>query len=219
MRRKKKNQKSGKAKVRVKTPAVRAGEALTTEQFGRFVKHRLVRTEPYRTMVLLAACTGLTPSELSVLKWRDVDRRNGKLYLRNPTPWALSTAFPLSPGLADALFQWKRRSRFTQPDDLVFAAPRRGGKFPFDSTSVEKDRLEQAGIDIGYGKVSGKPVERVGWHTLRRSYANWLNAAGASSAVLMRLLRLSIPPRPLDDMAAESAVREANSKVVDLLQR
>jgi len=213
VRRKKNRQKAGKARK----PAVRAGEALTVEQFGRLLQHRLIKTEPYRSMVLLAACTGLTPSELSVLKWRDVDRINGKLYLCSPTPWALSTAFPLSAGLEDILFKWKRRSRSKRPDDLVFTSHHGGSKLPFDSTSVEKDRLEQAGIDIGYGKVSGKPIEHLGWHSLRRSYANWLTAAGASSTVLMRLLRLTTPPCPIDDMASEPPIREANSKVVDLV--
>ena len=216
MRRKKNRQKANRARVRVKGPAVRAGEGLTAEQFGRLLQHRLIRTEPYRTMVLLAACTGLTPGELSMLKWRDVDRKNGKLFLSNPTPWALSTTVPFSAGLADVLFKWKRRTRFKRRDDLVFASRRRGGKLPFDSTSVEKNRLEQAGLDIGYGKISGKPVEHLGWHSLRRSYANWLTAAGASSAVLMRLLRLTTPLRPVDDMASESPIREANAKVVDL---
>ena len=217
MRRKKNRQKAGKARVRVEKPAVRVGEALTVEQFGRLLQHRLIKTEPYRTMALLAACTGLTPSELSVLKWRDVDRKKGRLYLSSPAPWALSTAVPLSAELADVLFKWKRRSRFKRPDDLVFASHRGGGKLSVDSTSAEKDRLEQAGTDIGYGNVSGKPVEHLGWHSLRRSYANWLTAAGASSTVLMRLLRLTTPPCPIDDMASESPIREANSKIVAIL--
>jgi len=90
MRRKKKRQKAARAGVRINRRAVRLA-ALTREQFGRLLQNRLIRTEPYRTMVLLSACTGLIPSELSVLKWRDVDRINGKLYLCSPTPWALST--------------------------------------------------------------------------------------------------------------------------------
>lgn len=69
-------------------------------------------------MVLLAACTGLTASELSVLKWRYVDRENGKLYVRIPNPWAESTTIPLSPSLADVLIKWERRSRSKRPDDL-----------------------------------------------------------------------------------------------------
>lgn len=127
--------------------------ALTGEQFDRLLQHRLIRTEPYRTMVLVAACTGLTASELSALRWRDVDRKNGKLYVRNPTAWEISTniTVPLSPGLADSLLKWKRRSHFKHADNLVFA--RRGGKLPFDFSRVQKDRLEQAGIDIGFGRL------------------------------------------------------------------
>ena len=216
---KKNRQKTGIPRIRIARRATRVGEPLTVEQFGRLLKHRFIRTEPYHTMVLLAAGTGLTASELSALKWRDVDRENGKLYVRIPNAWAESTTVPLSPSLVHVLINWKRRSRFKRPDDLVFAGRRRGGKLPFDLTRVENDRLIQAGIDIGYGKVSGKPNEYLGWHTLRRSYAMWLSAAGAPPAVMMRLLRLATPPRPLDDMARESPMREANSKVVDLLQR
>ncbi len=216
---KKHRQKTARARVRVNRPATRVGEPLTVEQFDRLLHHRLIKTEPYQTMVLLAASSGLTPNELSALRWRDVDRKNGKLYVRIPNAWAESTTVPLSPRLADVLIKWKRRSRFKRPDDLVFANRWRGGKLPFDSTRVEKERLIQAGMDIGYGRVPGNPVEYLGWHTLRRSYAIWLSAVGASPAVMMRLLRLATPPRPLDDMAAESPAREANSKVVNLLQR
>lgn len=155
---KKNRQKTGTARIRIDMRATRVGEPLTVEQFGRLLHHRLIKTEPYRTMVLLAACTGLTASELSVLKWRDVDRENGKLYVRIPNTWAESTTVPLSPSLADALIKWERRSRFKRPDDLVFASRRRGGKLPFDSTRMENDRLIQAGMDIGYGKVSGSPL-------------------------------------------------------------
>lgn len=216
---KKNRQKTGTARIRIDRRSTRVGEPLTVEQFGRLLHHRLIKTEPYRTMVLLAACTGLTASELSVLKWRDVDRENGKLYVRIPNAWAESTTVPLSPSLADVLIKWKRRSPFKLPDDLVFAGRGRAGKSALDSTCVERERLIQAGMDIGYGKVSGKPIEYLGWHTLRRSYATWLSAAGASPAVMMRLLRLVTPPRPLDDIARESPMREANSKVVDFLQR
>ena len=218
MRPKRNIQKAATARVRVNRRAVRLA-ALTGEQFGRLLQHRLIRTEPYRTMVLVAACTGLTASELSVLRWRDVDRKNGKLYVRKPTSWGISTGvtISLSPRLADVLNKWKRQSHFKRPDDLVFA--RRGGKIPFDFSRAQKDRLEQAGIDIGFGKLSDKSVQPLGWDSFRRSYAAWLIATGASSPVLMRLLRLVTPPRPTDDMAAESPAREANSKVVDLLQR
>lgn len=155
---KKSRQKTGIARIRIDRRATRVGEPLTVEQFGRLLHHRLIKTEPYRTMVLLAACTGLTASELSVLKWRDVDRENGKLYVRIPNAWAESTTVPLSPSLAGVLFKWRRRSRFRRSDDLVFASRRRGGKLPFHSTHVENDRLIQAGIDIGYGKVSASPL-------------------------------------------------------------
>lgn len=148
-----------------------------------------------------------------MIRWCDVDRKNGKLYVRNPT-WGISTTVPLSPGLADILIKWKQRSRFKHPDDLVFA--RRGGKLPFDLSRVQKDRLEQAGIDIGFGRLSAKSVQPLGWDSFRRSYATWLIRTGASSAVLMRLLRLATTPCPIDDTASEPSMREANSKVVDL---
>lgn len=211
---KKNRQKTGTARIRIERRATHVDEPLTVEQFCRLLAHRLIRTEPYRTMVLLAACTGLTAGELSVLKWRDVDRENSKLYVRIPNAWAESTTVPLSPSVVDVLIKWQRRSRFKRHDDLVFA--RRGGKIPFDFSRVQKDRLEQAGIDIGFGRLSAKSVQPLGWDSFRRSYARWLIATGASSPVLMRLLRLTMPPRPLDDMASEPSMREANSKVVDL---
>jgi len=71
---------------------------LTVEQSVRLLQQRLIKTEPYRYGF---ACLlhWLTPSELSVLKWRDVDRKNGKLYLCSPTPGRFDWPFPFRRGL------------------------------------------------------------------------------------------------------------------------
>ncbi len=58
--------------------------SLTVEQFRRLLQHSLIKGEPYRTMVLLAACTDLRRDELSGLEWFDVDRGKHKLYVRLP---------------------------------------------------------------------------------------------------------------------------------------
>ncbi len=191
--------------------------SLTVEQFHRLLRHPLIAREPCRTMVLLAACTGLRRGELFALKWRDVDWEKGAICVREIVR-SMFDSVPLSPRVADALFEWKQRSPFNRPDDLVFASPFSGGKFHYSPFGIQKD-LKRAGVDIGFGIVSGEAVDNLVWHSFRSSYRTWLDITGASISVQQILMRIAgalcVPLTPSEVL--ESDKREANSKVVDLV--
>jgi integrase len=110
-----------------------------------------------------------------------------------PKTISSQTGVPIAPQVADALFKWKQRSRFKRPDDLAFASPFRGGKLPYDPSGVRKDHLTQAGVDIGFGIVSGITVDTLGWHTFRHSYRTWLDTTGAPITVQQHLMRHAVP--------------------------
>jgi integrase len=190
--------------------------SVTVEQFRRLLKHPLIATEPYRTMVLLAGCTSLRAGELAALRWCDVnvdDDGGGTIYVRTAKVCKTPNV-PLSPRLAAVLWRWRSQSRFSRPDDLMFASPFSRGKLPYHPARVHY-RLKAAGVDIGFGAL--------GWHTLRVSYATWLRMIGVSITVHVALMRYARAPTtpldaiPLDGAVLGSSMREANSKLADLV--
>ena len=93
-----------------------------------------------RTLVLLAAGTGLRMSELFGLKWQDVDFAGKQVsVLRSIVKQSVGPCkteashkpVPLDPRLVRTLRAWRRSARFRQPTDWVFASPINQGRFPF----------------------------------------------------------------------------------------
>lgn len=169
--------------VRQSAKRERAPEVLTEDE----IKSLLAELqEPYRTMVFLAAITGLRISELLGLKWSDVDFENLQISLnravvhqvigelkteasRKPVPMALE--------LADALFNWRLRSAYPSSQDWLFASPEKHGKQPYWPENLLRHRIRPAAQRCGIRK-------RIGWHTFRHSYATLLKANGEDVKVV-----------------------------------
>jgi integrase len=84
-----------------------------------------------RTLVLLAASTGLRQSEIFGLKWGDIDFERGTMsVIRSIVYGAVGPCktessqkpVPMHPTLADALTQWRKRCIYIRPEDWVFQA-------------------------------------------------------------------------------------------------
>ena len=137
--------------------------------------------EPFRTMVFVAATTGLRRSELFGLKWVDVDFAAKEIRLCRAVVHqvvgdlktdASKKPVALDPDLASTLQSLKDASEFKRPDDWVFASPKTGGIKPYwPDTVLDRQVLPGA-------RRSGI-TKKVGWHTFRRSYATLLKASGA----------------------------------------
>ena len=87
-------------------------------------------TEPYRTMVLIAACLGLRASEIIGLQWGDFNWEDLTLLVRRSVVHgrvgdtkteASRLPLPVDPSLADALRAYWQRSLHREPCDWVFA--------------------------------------------------------------------------------------------------
>jgi integrase len=87
-------------------------------------------TEPYRTMVLVAACLGLRASEIVGLQWGDLNGEDLTLRVRRSVVHgrvgetkteASRLPLPVDPRLADAFTKHRRRSVYRGPSDFVFA--------------------------------------------------------------------------------------------------
>lgn len=93
-----------------------------------------------RTLVLLPASTGLRQSELSGLKWLDVDfelrtmsvPRSILCGVVGPCKTESSEKpVPLDPNVADTLSKWKEKCRYRKAGDWVFASTRHRGRTPY----------------------------------------------------------------------------------------
>jgi integrase len=121
------------------------------------------------------------------LHWRDVDFENELIHVRTALDRKRRDVPPkteravrdvvLMPGLAEALRQHKRETRFDQPDDYVFTT-RTGTPHhaPHIGLRALKPALEKAGL---------QPVR---WHDLRHTFASLLIAGGANITFVSRQL-------------------------------
>jgi integrase len=132
--------------------------------------------QPYSTMVILAACLGLRVGEILGLQWGDVDFLSATLTVRRSvyqfhvgpakTPHS-EAALPLASELVSALGNWLAQACYRTAADFVFSSARGG---PRDADKLREKVLQPAADRAGLGKI--------GWHSLRHSFATALDAAG-----------------------------------------
>lgn len=161
-----------KGKPKSKTPAY------TIEHVQGMLK---VLPEPARTVVLLAALTGLRHGEIRGLKWEDfqgdslqVRRSVWNTHIGEVKTQASAAAVPVLPVLASAL----EAHRKTAHCDFIFAG--RTGKPLVLANTVRKvivPALEAAGLTWQ------------GWHGFRRGLASNLFALGVPGKVIQAILR------------------------------
>ncbi|MGA2630682.1 MAG: tyrosine-type recombinase/integrase [Terriglobia bacterium] len=159
---------------------------LTIEELRRLLAQL---DQPSSTMVILAACLGLRVGEILGLQWGDVDLLNGTLDVRRSvyqyhvgpakTPYS-EAALPLAPELVSALGNWLAQAKYRSEADFVFPSTRGG---PRDADKLREKVLQPAADRAGIGKI--------GWHSLRHSFATALDVAGARMKVAQELMRHS----------------------------
>jgi integrase len=113
----------------------------------------------------------------------------------------------------EALTAWKDKTLFSHVDDWVFVSEFHFGKQPLWPGTLWRRNvapaIQAAGID--------KP--KLGWHTLRRSYASLLLSSGVSLRVSMELMRHSTAEMTLATcaQAVGNEKREAGDKIASLV--
>lgn len=153
-----------------------------------------------RTLVLLAASTGLRQSEMFGLKWSDIDFAQRNMYVTRSIVYgvvgpckteASQRPVPIHPMLTEALLQWKGGARYTQPNDWVFASKRYRGRRPIWGQAILRKFIRPVAQRIGIEKPFG-------WHTFRHSYSTLLRSVGTEFKVMQELLRHSTLRSTLD---------------------
>jgi integrase len=186
------------------------------------VRSILERLSPFnRTLVLLAASTGLRFSELRGLQWQDVDFSAGVLHLRRGVVKNHVTEMknkssrkpvPLHSTVADSLLSFRETSAYGRPTDWVFASVQAKGRVPVWPSSLMSDHILPA--------VKAANIDKhVSWHVFRGSYATLLNANGEDPKTVQDSLRHSTFQVTMDSYAQSipAAVRSAHGRVVEQL--
>ena len=122
-----------------------------------------------RTLVLLAASTGLRQSELFGVKWCDIDFAQHTMNVVRSIVYGVvgpcktessQKPAPVHPTVLEALGKWRQLCRYNKSDDWVFASRRYRGRKPIWGQAILRKYLRPAAQRVGIQK-------RFGWHTFR----------------------------------------------------
>jgi integrase len=174
-----------------------------------------------RTLVFIAASTGIRQSELFALKWGDIDLSAGTMNVARSIvhgfvgPCKTESSqkpVPIHPLVCTALVKWRKRSEYRQPEDWVFASRHSRGEKPYWGQAILQKYLRPAALELGIEK-------RFGWHTFRHTYSTLLRSVGTEFKVMQELLRHSTLRSTLDvyTQAITPAKQNAQAAVMSLV--
>jgi integrase len=172
-------------------------------------------------MVLLDFATGMRRSELSGVKWEDIDFLNKVLMIRRsivkqrigkPKTEASKKPIPLSDEVINCLLEWRQQTIYAADYDYVLASHAKKGKQPYWMSRIMQHSIKPTAADAGINGLKG-------WHTLRHSYATILRQHNGDVKVTKELLRHSSIKVTMDlyAQAVSEEKRAAHSTVVQLL--
>jgi integrase len=165
---------------------------LEAEEVGLLIDHA---SAGYRTLIFTAVYTGMRQSEVLGLRWEDVDFEAGTIHVRHQlsratrkqparlVPLKTDAAerhIDLAPELARELAKHSLASRFSKPDDFVFATET--GK-PLYYRNASARGLDKAADRAG---LNPERVQRLSFHDLRHTAITHLIRSGADAAQVSR---------------------------------
>jgi integrase len=134
---------------------------LTVEQFYQILE---LLPQPYRTMVVVAQCTGLRAEEVLVPEWQDIDFKNLSMkVVRAVVHGRVKTVkteysedeLPLDPDFASILLDWKREADEQARKALTDGtAPLAGSELVFPSSSTGR-HYHTAPVQQDYIRLAG----------------------------------------------------------------
>jgi integrase len=174
-----------------------------------------------RTLVLLAASTGLRQSELFGMKWCDIDFAQHTMNVVRSIVYGVvgpcktessQKPVPVHPTVLEALGKWRQVCRYNKSDDWVFASRRYRGRKPIWGQAILRKYIRPAAQRVGIQK-------RLGWHTFRHTYSTLLRSVGTEFKVMQELLRHSSLRSTLDvyTQAISPAKHAAQAAVLALV--
>lgn len=210
----------------VRLPPAKRGKRMkawiTQEQFSLLLA---MMQEPYATIVFTAMYTGLRPSELAGLRWRNVhedaitiDERYCQGEWGSPKSEASNATIPVNPAVIERIEALKsmvvsvkagygtRRYpvvKSSGPDDLVFQSVSKDA--PIRKDNILTRHIKPAARALGLGFIN--------WQVLRRSFATHLKRYGADIKDAQALMRHSRATTTLD--VYQQFIPESQRRVAD----
>jgi len=174
-----------------------------------------------RTLVLLAASTGLRQSELCGVKWCDIDFAQHTMNVVRSIVYGVvgpcktessQKPVPVHPTVLEALGKWRQLCRYNKSDDWVFASRRYRGRKPIWGQAILRRYIRPVAQRAGIQK-------QIGWHTFRHTYSTLLRSVGTEFKVMQELLRHSSFRSTLDvyTQAISPAKHAAQAAVLALV--
>jgi integrase len=159
--------------VKTKVEKLKEAEPKRARLSGEQVQALLQAAGEHRTLIATAIMAGgLRVSELTHLRWRDLDLREGTLNVAASKTAAGVRQVALDPELVQLLREHKLAAEWSQPDDFVFAGRIR--EKPRERNSV-RTRILYGAIEKANKllAVEDRPPlpDGITFHSLRRTYA------------------------------------------------
>lgn len=143
-----------------------------------------------RTLVLLAASTGLRQSELFAVKWCDIDFAQQTINVIRSIVYGVvgpcktessQKPVPVHATVLKTLAEWRQAAMYNKSDDWVFAGKRYHGRKLIWGQAILRKYVRPAAQRVGIQK-------RFGWHTFRHTYSTLLRSVGTEFKVMQELL-------------------------------
>jgi integrase len=121
-------------------------------------------------------------SELFALKWHAIDFQKNEVSVTGSIVFqvigpckteASQKAIPLYSRRAEALKEWRNHTKYSTPEDWVFASPASRGQRPYWGQCLMRATIRPAAAKIAI-------TQRIGWHTFRHTYSSLLRDARVS---------------------------------------
>lgn len=200
-------------KVKDSSRRQRKPRILTPEKFRDLVA---TLDEPYRTMAIVAMCTGLRVSEVLALRWEHIDFKAGVMRIQQGVvngrigrvkTEASNDDVPLDPVFAAVL----KARKGDRSSGLVFPSHVTGGCYY--AGIIQRQILRPKGERIGFTGL--------GWHTFRHAYRTLLGDTGAPIGVQQKLMRHSNVATTMNVYGNSTlkAKKRANSKIVKMVMK
>lgn len=159
--------------VKTKVEKLKEAEPKRTRLTGEQVQALLRAAGPHRTLLATATLAGgLRISELTNLRWRDLNLREGMLSVAASKTLAGVRQVVLEPELVQLLREHQGATKWTEPDDFVFAGRIR--EKPRERNTV-RTRILYAAVKRASEQLVAEgrsPMpDGITFHSLRRTYA------------------------------------------------
>lgn len=181
--------------------------------------------EPARTIIGLAALTGLRHSEIRGLRWSDYDAKNGTLtvnrsvwntVIQAPKTESSENSVPVLPLLQKALAGHRERVKPKSEHEYIFAGTRYGR--PLNLANLVRRVIVPAFKKQSEESQGSIAPKWKGWHAFRRGLSTNLYAMDIPPKVIASILRHSDIKTTLEfyTQVPEELQREAIEKMEEL---